>query len=71
MDKSNIGVAHALSGELTTDYFYFYCTMCGNRISHVVFYGVDSVGVKLLARCETCDFSYIFKVKSKPKAQYK
>ncbi len=66
MDKSNIGVAQGLRGELTTDYFDFYCTKCGNRVPHVVFYEVDSVGVQLLARCEPCDFSYIFKVKTEP-----
>jgi DNA-directed RNA polymerase subunit RPC12/RpoP len=66
MDKSNIGVAQGLFGELSTDYFDFYCAKCGNKIPNVVFYSVDSVGVQLLARCKLCNFSYIFKVKTEP-----
>lgn len=66
MDKSNIGVAQGLIGELFTDYFDFYCTKCGDKIPNVVFYAVDSVGVQLLSRCEPCDFSYIFKIKTEP-----
>jgi len=66
MDKMNIGVAQGLTGELFTDYFDFYCTKCGAKIPNVVFHAVDTAGVQLLARCQPCDFSYIFKLKTKP-----
>ena len=66
MDKSGIGIAQGLIGELTTDYFEFCCTKCGERLPNVVFYNVDSVGVQLLAHCKPCDFPYIFKVKTEP-----
>jgi len=66
MDKKNIGVAQGLIGELSTDYFDFYCRKCGDKIPNIVFYDVDTVGVQLLARCKRCDFSYIFKVKTEP-----
>jgi len=66
MDRTNIVIAQGLTGELSTDYFDFYCTKCGAKIPNVVFFAVDSVGVQLIARCEPCDFSYIFKIKTKP-----
>lgn len=66
MDKSDIGVAQGLKGELTTDYFEFYCTKCGERLPSVVFHSVHSVGIQLLAYCRPCHFPYIFKVKTEP-----
>lgn len=66
MNKNDNGIAQGLMGELVSDYFHFYCQKCGTKISKVVFYGIDTAGVQLLAKCKPCDFSYIFKLKAEP-----
>lgn len=66
MEKIKFGIAQGLVGELSTDYFNFYCTKCGKIISNLLFHSIDTVGVQLLAHCKSCDFSYIFKIKTKP-----
>lgn len=66
MDKNSIGIAQGLIGEMVTDYFHFYCQKCGTKISKIVFYGIDTVGVQLQAKCIPCDFSYVFKLETEP-----
>ena len=58
--------AQGLQGKLITDYLEIHCIKCDGRIQHLVFYGIDAVGVKLLAQCDKCDFNYIFKLRTKP-----
>ena len=66
MPSSSSETPQGLHGRLTTDYFEFQCSKCQKRIQNLIFYAIDTVGVQLLARCDECDFSYIFKVRSKP-----
>jgi len=66
MEKKKIGIAQGLAGELSTDYFDFYCTKCGEKITELIFHSIDTVGVQVLAHCKPCDFSYIFKLRINP-----
>jgi hypothetical protein len=59
-DKTTL---HSIIGGMTTDYFDFFCKECGANIPYVDFYGLDSVGVRLLTKCVGCGAVSIFKIK--------
>lgn len=55
---------HSVFGGMTTDYFDFFCKECGAPIPYVDFYGLDSVGVRLMTKCDGCGLISIFKIKT-------
>ena len=55
---------HSIIGGMTTDYFDFFCQQCGASIPRIFFYGLDSVGVRLMSRCDSCGEESIFKIKT-------
>lgn len=55
-----------ITGKMTTDYFDFFCKECGEHISRIDFYGIDSVGVRLRSKCSKCGMECIFKIKTNP-----
>lgn len=54
---------HTVIGGLTTDYLDFFCKECGGHIDRTDFYGLDSVGVRLMTVCGACGTASIFKIK--------
>lgn len=54
---------HSLIGGMTTDYFDFFCKECGAHIPHIDFDCPDSVGVRLMSKCEECGEIHSFKIK--------
>jgi len=57
---------HSLIGGMTTDYFDIFCQNCDEIIEKLDFYGIDSVGVRLRAKCKKCGQESIFKLKTNP-----
>ena len=57
---------HSLIGGMGSDYFNIFCKKCGVEIEYLNFYGIDSVGVRLRAKCGKCDDESIFKLKVFP-----
>jgi len=57
---------HSLIGGMTTDYLNIFCKKCGTEIEYLNFYGIDSIGVRLRAKCVKCDEESIFKLKVYP-----
>ena len=55
-----------ISGRISIDYFIIKCENCGAIIERLDFYGIDSVGVRLRAKCENCEEEIIFKLKTYP-----
>lgn len=55
-----------IAGKMTTDYFDFVCKECGEPISRMDFFGIDSVGVRLRSKCPKCGVECIFKIKTNP-----
>jgi hypothetical protein len=49
---------------MTTNYFDFFCKECGAHISRIDFDCPDSVGIRLMCRCEQCGEIYSFKIKA-------
>jgi hypothetical protein len=64
--KKNCDSLHGLIGGMTTDYFEFFCKEFGTHMDSINFYGFDSIGVKLTAKCSSCNREYIFKIKTFP-----
>lgn len=54
---------HSLIGGMTTDYFDFFCKECGAQIPRLDFDRLDSVGVRLMSKCEQCGATSSFKIK--------
>src|SRR5207249_4763684 len=54
---------HGIIGGMTTDYFDFFCKECGAHIPRLDFDCPDSVGVRLMCKCEQCGEIYSFKIK--------
>lgn len=50
-------------GGMTTDYFEVFCKECGANIPRLDYYCPDSVGVRLMATCDSCGESFIFKLR--------
>jgi len=57
-------ILHSIIGGMTTDYFDFFCKECGTHIPYIDFYGLDSVGVRLMTKCDKCGEISIFKIKT-------
>jgi len=64
MNIENKTILHSIIGGMTTDYFDFFCKECGSNIPYIDFYGLDSVGVKMMTKCEGCGLLSIFKIKT-------
>lgn len=54
---------HSIIGGMTNDYFDFFCKECGSHINNTDFYSLDTVGVKLVTKCDGCGNVSIFKLK--------
>lgn len=65
-DESKHRLLNHIIGGITTNYFEFYCKKCGRNIRRLSFYGIDTVGVKVMAKCEECNKPYIFKIRTYP-----
>ena len=59
----NKQMLHSIIGGMTSDYFDFFCKECGAHIGDIDFYSIDIVGVRLMAKCKSCDSVSIFKIK--------
>jgi len=57
---------HSLVGGMGSDYFNIFCKKCGVAIEYLNYYGIDSVGVRLVAKCGICNEESIFKLKVFP-----
>lgn len=55
-----------IKGRVFIDYFVIECQNCGSTIERLDFYGIDSVGVRLRAKCQNCEVEIIFKLKTYP-----
>ena len=64
MNIENKTMLHSVIGGMTTDYFDFFCKECGTHIPYIDFYCLDSVGVKMMAKCGGCGLLSIFKFKT-------
>lgn len=63
INVENKQTLHSIIGGMTSDYFDFFCKECGTHLDRVDFYGLDIVGVRLMAKCSSCTSVSIFKVK--------
>lgn len=57
---------HSVYGGMIADYFVVYCKECNSNIDCLDYYGIDSVGVRLRTKCNTCGLVSVFKLKVYP-----